>query len=131
MKLLLDTNAFIWWNSNTSELSRNAFDAIENEENELIISMISFWEIQIKLQISKLELDMPLTDMIKKQKADNNVKIISLEFEHILAMGKLPMYHKDIFDRVLIAQAMVENATLITKDHKITTGYGSYIKTFW
>jgi len=117
MKYMLDTHTFIWWHENPTLLSAKVLAICEDVNNQLILSMVSLWEIQIKLQLNKLTLDHSLTEMVKIQR-NNGIEILPIKFEHILRLDNLPLYHKDPFDRLLIAQATIEQLTLLTKDEK-------------
>jgi PIN domain nuclease of toxin-antitoxin system len=128
MKLLLDTHAFIWWASESERLSERVRILLADGQNALYFSVASAWEIQIKVQIGKLNTDEPLSLTISKQQKRNNLRLIAVTLEHALAIEQLPMHHKDPFDRLLIAQARVENLTLVTHD-SILTQYP--IKTIW
>jgi len=116
MKLLLDTHTFIWWDSEPTKLSASALSACQNQANTLILSVVSVWEIQIKSQLGKLKLNLPLLEIIQSQRQTNNVQILTVELEHVLKLQDLPYHHKDPFDRLLIAQANVEGAQLVSGD---------------
>ena len=116
MKLLLDTHAFIWWNSEPAKLSASALSACQDQANTLILSVVSVWEIQIKSQLGKLKLNMPLSEIIQSQRQMNNVQILTVELDHVLELQNLPYHHKDPFDRLLIAQANVEDVLLVSGD---------------
>lgn len=115
MKLLLDTHTFIFWDSQPSKLSQRALELLINKDNLRLLSVLSLWEIQIKHQLGKLTLNKTLEEIIIVQK-NNSIEILPITVEHILALDSLPMYHKDPFDRLLIAQANIENAVLISCD---------------
>lgn len=119
MKLLLDTHTFIWWDSNPSRLSQNALALLTNRNNLRLLSLVSIWEMQIKYQLGKLTLNKTLEEIITIQK-NNFIEILPITVEHILALDSLPIYHKDPFDRLLIAQAKMENAILISCDSVFT-----------
>lgn len=116
MKLLLDTHTFIWWDSEPTKLSASALSACQDQGNTLILSVVSVWEIQIKSQLGKLKLNLPLLEIIQSQRQTNNVQILTVELEHVLKLQDLPYHHKDPFDRLLIAQANVEGAQLVSGD---------------
>lgn len=88
--------------------------------NDLFLSMASIWEMQIKIQLGKLKFILPLADVIKEQQKANNIKLLPIEFHHILGLEKLPLHHKDPFDRLLIAQAQVEDLVVISNDSWFT-----------
>jgi PIN domain nuclease of toxin-antitoxin system len=116
MKLLLDTHTFIWWQSQSSKLSPNVFRLIENRNNTVFISLATIWEIQIKVQLGKLQLNIPLAEIVENQQNINNIQVLPITVNHIFALDNLPFYHKDPFDRILIAQAIAEDAILLTRD---------------
>jgi PIN domain nuclease of toxin-antitoxin system len=116
VNLLLDTHTFIWWDSEATRLSPKALASCQDKENILFLSVATVWEMQIKLQLGKLKLRLPLTQVIENQQEINNLKILPVTLAHALAVGKLPAHHKDPFDRLLIAQAKVEDFTLISAD---------------
>jgi PIN domain nuclease of toxin-antitoxin system len=116
MKALLDTHAFIWWDSNPAKLSTQARAACEDRTNVIFLSAASAWEIQIKLQLGKLNLRLSLEEVIASQQKTNNIQILPIALRHVLALKDLPSPHKDPFDRLLIAQANMEDAVLISHD---------------
>jgi PIN domain nuclease of toxin-antitoxin system len=116
MKLLLDTHTFIWWDGEPTKLSSQALALCQDDTNEILLSVASVWEIQIKLQLGKLHLKMPLQEVIEGQQLTNNIQILPITLTHVLALEKLPKPHKDPFDRLLVAQATVENLTLLSGD---------------
>ena len=116
MNLLLDTHCFVWWDSNRSKLSRSAFSALQDENNSLFVSNASIWEIQIKSQLGRLRLDYPLDEMVSSQTGENAIQILQIATNHILHLNNLPFHHKDPFDRLLAAQALIETLTLVSID---------------
>lgn len=128
MKLLLDTHTFIWWDSQPEQLSTQALDLLTDATNELILSVASLWEIQIKRQLGKLHLQSPLSEILVQQQLTNNLVVLPIALEHVLALDQLPLHHKDPFDRILIAQAIYEQAILVSAD-AVFTAYP--VKTAW
>ena len=128
MKLLLDTHTFIWWDSEPQRLSQQVLNICQDPENVLLASVASLWEMQIKLQLGKLELNKPLAELVSGQQEINKIDILDVKLEHVLALAKLPSHHKDPFDRLLIAQADIEEAILVSKD-QIFTEYE--VKVVW
>ena len=128
MKLLLDTHAFIWWDSAPDKLSPQVLRLCQDPTNEMILSVASVWEMQIKMQLGKLKLKLPLAEIIKGQQQTNNIQTLPITLAHTLALDELPMHHKDPFDRLLIAQANVEEAVLVSRD-KIFAQYP--VKLLW
>lgn len=116
MKLLLDTHAFIWIIQEPEKLSAKASKAYHDRKNEILLSVVSAWEIQIKHQAGKLRLEDPLAHVIGYERDRNNLKVLPVELDHVFALGELERHHADPFDRLLIAQARVEKAHLLTHD---------------
>ena len=116
MKLLLDTHALIWWVINTAQLSPQALSLMLDRRNEIFLSLVSIWEMQLKIQIGKLQLPLPLSQIVEEQQRLNGLQLLSITPEHIYALNQLPFHHKDPFDRLLIAQAMTENLPLLSAD---------------
>ena len=100
MKLLLDTHIFLWLNSHPEKLSENILAACANTNNQLVLSHVSPWEIQIKQQLGKLHLDAPLSKLIETQVDQNNMQIRPIKLKHIYALNTLPAIHKDPFERL-------------------------------
>lgn len=100
----------------------------QDPENELLVSVASLWEMQIKLQLGKLKLNKPLAELVSGQQEINKIDILDVKLEHVLTLAKLPSHHKDPFDRLLIAQADIEEAILVSKD-QIFTEYE--VKVVW
>ncbi len=116
MKLLLDTHAFIWLDSTPEKLSPIALAACEDPSNQIYLSVVSAWEIQIKTQLGRLTLAVPLMEMVAVQQADNGLQILPIELHHINALDSSPQAHNDPFDRLLIAQTKTEDAALVSAD---------------
>lgn len=119
MKYLLDSRTFLWWCGQSSKLSPAVFDLIKNGENAIYISLLSIREIQIKSQVGKVDLPMPIMDIFSQQNAEHNIQLLAIELHHMKALTILPNLHIDPFDRVLVAQAIAENMTIVTKDPSI------------
>ena len=120
MNLILDTHVFIWWADEPERLSANALLALEDKNNRLFFSLIGIWEIQIKTQLGKMKLSLPLKDLIDSQEKANGLEILPITREHIFAVDILPFHHKDPFDRLLVAQGIVEKVTIVTADPKLS-----------
>src|SRR3954454_18166032 len=101
MKVLLDTHTFIWWDSAPAKLSAPALSALQDPANTILLSVISAWEIVVKLQLGKLSLAAPLATILSQQQA-NGVQVLPASLAHVLAVHSLPNVHKDPFDRLLI-----------------------------
>ncbi|MBN1121825.1 MAG: type II toxin-antitoxin system VapC family toxin [Anaerolineae bacterium] len=119
MQLLFDTHTFIWWDSDPGSLSQNVLDLCTNPNNTLIVSTVSLWEIQIKHQLGKLSLNRPLPEIVQNQQERNEISILPIRPGHIYELEKLPDHHHDPFDRLLVAQAQVEQCVLLSKDPKV------------
>jgi PIN domain nuclease of toxin-antitoxin system len=116
MKLLLDTHAFIWSFDEPEKLSPKALALLSDGDNDLILSVASVWEMQIKIQQGRLKFTIPLRELIESQRQTNGVQVLPVELEHVLALDALPALHRDPFDRLLVAQANVEGAFLVSRD---------------
>ena len=116
MKLLLDTHAFIWWDSEPAKLPPKVVDLCQDRANQVLLSVASVWEMQIKLQLGKLRLTIPLVELIESQQIRNGIEVLPVTLAHILALENLPSHHRDPFDRLLVAQANVEGAVLVSHD---------------
>jgi PIN domain nuclease of toxin-antitoxin system len=119
MQLLLDTHTFIWFISGDQTLPQKALDAIKNTENKCYISIASIWEIAIKFSLKKLELKSDFDNIIDFL-ASNDIEVLQLTFQHLQKIINLEFHHRDPFDRLIIAQAIVENLTIITKDENFS-----------
>jgi PIN domain nuclease of toxin-antitoxin system len=116
MRLLLDTHTFLWWDLEPARLSPRALVLCQDPGNQLVLSVASVWEMEIKAQLGKLRLDKPLAEMIREQQRMNGIEILPILLAHALAVETLPMIYKDPFDRLLIAQARVEAIPVISRD---------------
>jgi PIN domain nuclease of toxin-antitoxin system len=116
MKLLLDTHTFLWFIMGNSSLSAKARALIEDVANEKFLSVASLWELAIKLSIGKLTLAAPFDVLIPQQLSLNGFELLNIEIAHAAAVATLPLHHRDPFDRLLIAQAQVENMSIVSID---------------
>jgi PIN domain nuclease of toxin-antitoxin system len=116
MKLLLDTHTFLWWDSDPNRIPPATCALMEESNNELLVSLVSFWEIQIKTQLGKLTLRTTLSSIIFEQQEENGILILPITLPHILELDNLPQHHKDPFDRLLIAKSRQENIKIVSKD---------------
>lgn len=114
MKLLLDTSVLIWTLLEQHRLSPSAADAIEDETNDIFVSVVSAWEIEIKIAKGKLRAPSDLETTLGEQRFG----LLQVTLEHALAVESLPSHHKDPFDRMLIAQAQLGGLTLVTSDRE-------------
>lgn len=116
MKLLLDTHTFIWWDGNPQKLSKTALNLLSDSDNYLFLSLVSVWEMQIKIQLRKLQVRADLGTLITEQLSENNLGLLNINLSHILTLSDLENHHKDPFDRLLIAQACIEKMMLVSCD---------------
>lgn len=116
MRLLLDTHIFIWSDEAPERIPQDWLLALEDQHNELLLSVASVWEMQIKTQIGKMTLRLPLQDLITDYQNANGLQLLPIEFRHVLTLDRLPFHHKDPFDRLIMAQAITENLTLVSAD---------------
>ena len=125
MQILLDTHAFIWFISGDDTLSPKVIKAIKDVNNKCYLSIASIWEIAIKKSIKKLELKSDFNKIIDFL-ADNEIEILPITFEHLQKLLQLDFHHRDPFDRIIIAQSLVEELSIITKDEHFPK-YGNNI----
>ena len=116
MKILLDTHTFLWFVLGDSQLSAAARAEIESSATHKLISPATYWEIAIKISVGKYTVPIPFADFIEKSIDDNGMEILPIEPRHAAALMALPFHHRDPFDRLLIAQAIVEQISLVSAD---------------
>lgn len=116
MRLLLDTVAFIFLAENDAELSQSARDLIHNPANELYLSAVSAWEIAIKYSLGRLELKVPPEEYVPEQRHRHRIEPLPISEGDALQVGKLPNLHRDPFDRLILAQAIVHDMAVVTND---------------
>ena len=115
MKALLDTHAFLWALAGDARMSRRARETFTGPTG-LSLSIANLWEILIKVQSGKLKLPRPAGPYVLKKLAENEIEMLPISIDHMLALERLPMHHRDPFDRMLIAQSMEEDWPIITAD---------------
>lgn len=115
-RLLLDTHTFLWWDSAPDQLSATILALCRDPSVILFLSLVSLWEIQIKSGLGKLPLSLPLAEIVRDQQAHHGLQLLPITPTHIYALDGLPLHHKDPFDRLLIAQALVEGLPLASAD---------------
>ncbi|MBE9199093.1 MULTISPECIES: type II toxin-antitoxin system VapC family toxin [unclassified Nodularia (in: cyanobacteria)] len=118
MMFLLDTHTFIWYVMDNSRLSNQVIELINDENNQIFVSVVSLWEIAIKQSIGKLTFNQPLPFeiFITQQLHLNNFSLLDIKISHVAVISSLPLHHRDPFDRLLIAQSIVENIPLLSAD---------------
>jgi PIN domain nuclease of toxin-antitoxin system len=90
--------------------------ALRDPTNTLLLSVASVWEMQIKSHAGKLELGLPLAELMESQRLANGIEVLPIQLAHVLALDELPPHHRDPFDRLVIAQANAEDLTLVSVD---------------
>ena len=115
MKLLLDTHVLLWAAFDSNRLSTEAFNLISSEENDLFFSAASLWEIAIKKSLGRSDFQVDAR-LLRRGLLDNGYSELPIGSEHAVAVEGLPLIHKDPFDRILVAQAMIEGIILLTAD---------------
>ena len=116
MRILLDSHSFLWFITGDDRLSNRAKNLITDLSNPVLISVASLWEISIKTALGKLELSRPFEEFIPEQLASNEIDPFPIELAHLAKLIDLPLHHRDPFDRLIIAQAMVEGLPIISRD---------------
>jgi PIN domain nuclease of toxin-antitoxin system len=116
VRLLLDTHTFLWFILDDPQLSTSVKGLIAEPDNEIAISPASYWEIAIKISLNKYSLPEPYGVFMEREIAANEFCILPIEPKHTAALTTLPFHHRDPFDRLLIAQAMVEGIPLVSND---------------
>ncbi len=119
MRLLLDTVAFLWLAEDDAQLSAAARDAIVDPANAVFLSAVSAWEIAIKHGLGRLGLRMPPDEYVPEQRRLHRIETLGIDEAATLQVGKLPELHRDPFDRLLVAQAIVHGLTIVTLDRLI------------
>lgn len=128
MRILLDTQAFLWFVLNDPSLSTSACDLITDPDNDILLSPASYWEIAIKVSIGKYQIPGSFDTWMEQQIQVNELEILSIEVAHVAAIVTLPFHHKDPFDRLLVAQALVEKIPIISVD-SVLDNYG--VNRYW
>jgi PIN domain nuclease of toxin-antitoxin system len=115
MKAILDTHTFLWAIAEEGKLSRRA-QQIYTGHNDLWLSVVSVWEILIKVHAGKLPLPEPAGPYLVKKLAQNRIDVLPITLDHVLKTESLPAHHRDPFDRLLIAQSIKEKWPIVTAD---------------
>jgi PIN domain nuclease of toxin-antitoxin system len=124
---LLDTHALIWFLQGDEHLSEKTQEIISDETSTLYLSIVSLWEMAIKISLGKLKLSQPLEQVISSL-GSLNINLLPIKENHVLGLLNMPFVHRDPFDRLLISQALEENLNFISNE-AMFLDYG--IKTVW
>lgn len=119
MRALLDTHTFLWAISGDPKLSPRA-QQIFTGSSDLWLSVASLWEILIKVQVGRLPIASPAGPCIVAELVRNNIEVLPIKLDHVLRLESLPVYHRDPFDRLLVAQSIEEGWPIITADPLFT-----------
>jgi len=128
MKVLVDTHTFLWALLHDHRLPSKAKQVLQSGENELVFSLVSLWEIAIKIKTGKLNTIGSSVAYIREEMNAYGMQLLPVRYEHVLHLESLPHHHSDPFDRLLIAQAATESLPILTGD-KVFQKYG--IKLIW
>lgn len=128
MRLLLDTHTFIWFVFNARELPLATRELLEDAATELYFSHASIWEMAIKVSIGKMSFSTRVVDLVTKQADRDDIRFLPINLAQLDLTESLPLHHKDPFDRLLIAQAIVENMPVVSIDSAFDL-YG--VKRLW
>ncbi|WP_138483765.1 type II toxin-antitoxin system VapC family toxin [Dyadobacter bucti] len=131
MRYIIDTHTFLWFNEGSDQLSKLSRKIIEDQNNEIFVSIASLWEISIKTALKKLEIsgsyESVLDDLVQA-----NIEILPINFLHTVYQHKLPLYHKDPFDRIIVSQALGEKLDLLSGDQILDSYFDEYpVKRIW
>jgi PIN domain nuclease of toxin-antitoxin system len=116
MRLLIDAHTFLWFVWDDLQLGTNARALIVNPTNQKLISTVTYWEIAIKVSIGKIDLGEPYRAFMHREINRNNFDILPVSVDHAAAVSLLPFHHRDPFDRMLVAQAIVEQIPIVSGD---------------
>jgi PIN domain nuclease of toxin-antitoxin system len=120
MKVLVDTHTFIWDLQANPLSSRKAIEMLRSDSSQLVFSLVSLWEIAIKIKIGKLNTIGSSVAYIRDEMNGYSMELLPIRYEHILQLEALPAHHGDPFDRLLIAQAIHESLPILTNDEVFT-----------
>ena len=120
MRVLVDTHAFIWALTNDRRLSKRAKRILTSDTDELVLSLVSLWEIAIKIKTGKLTAVGSSVSYLRDEMTTYGMELLPIRYEHILQLEALPSHHGDPFDRLLIAQATTESIPILTSDDRFT-----------
>ena len=128
MRILLDTQAFLWLSIDSPLLSKKAKKLFLDEHNDCYLSLASIWEMAIKVSIGKLKLKQNVEKFVLNQIQENGIQQLDIDFRHVVKVASLPFHHRDPFDRLIISQAIEEKMSVLSID----AAFDSYpVKRLW
>ena len=113
---MIDTHTLIWYEADDPKLSARANLAVSDASNDCLVSVATLWELAIKTGIGRLELSVPFHELVRERIRADRLSILPITGEHLIAVADLPMHHRDPFDRMLVAQALVERIPIVSVD---------------
>jgi PIN domain nuclease of toxin-antitoxin system len=116
MRFLLDTHAFLWFVDGNPQLSIPARSMIDDSDNQPVLSVASLWEMAIKISLGRLTLTRPFQILVPEQLALNGIALLGITIDHAAEVSRLPFHHRDPFDRLLVAQTLVEQIPIVSSD---------------
>ena len=119
MNLLIDTHTFLWFIAGSEKLSNQAKNLIEDETNQVYLSVASLWELANKVSLGKLSFSEPFEDFIPEQLNNNSIELLGIDTRHASKVASLPFHHRDPFDRLLVAQALSNEIPMISADEML------------
>ena len=124
MRVVLDTHIFLWFVLGDQKLSATARQIIEDPQNEKLLSVASIWEVTIKVSTGKLKLNTGTVTFFDEACRQNAIAILPITLAHLAPLETMPFHHRDPFDRLLIAQSLVENIPIVSADAAFDTYEG-------
>lgn len=116
MNLLVDTHIFLWFVNDNPRLSDRFNSLIEDENNVIYLSLASLWEMSIKYNLGKLNFDSSYEEFVETEINQSNINLLEIKLKHFYINATLPLHHRDPFDRLIIAQSIAENISIVTVD---------------
>lgn len=116
MRALLDTHSLLWFLVGDLHLTEKARRIIENPEHDILASTASLWEVAIKHSLGKLQLAAPFEELFPHHLSLNSIALLAIHLDHVTRVSSLPFHHRDPFDRLLVAQALVEGIPILSGD---------------
>ena len=118
MRVLLDTHAFLWFVWDDARLSIAARELMADASTDVYLSVASAWEIAIKTSLNKLALAQPVREFVDEHLVRNSIRLLPIELAHVAHVSAMPLHHRDPFDRLIAAQALIESVPLVSADQR-------------